>query len=90
MFLADAPSASSAGLRFFTRNLRLQPRELRNFAGFVTRQAFRVSHAARARLAEDVAAAGLASGRRDYVLLGAGLDTFAWRHPRVGDFVVSI
>jgi methyltransferase (TIGR00027 family) len=52
------------------------------------RRAFRVSHAVRARLAEDVAAAGLAAGRRDYVLLGAGLDTFAWRHPRAGDFVV--
>jgi methyltransferase (TIGR00027 family) len=35
-----------------------------------------------------VATAGLAAGRRDYVLLGAGLDTFAWRHPRAGDFVV--
>jgi methyltransferase (TIGR00027 family) len=54
----------------------------------VVRQAFRVSHAVRARLAEDVAAARLAAGRRDYVLLGAGLDTFAWRHPRAGDFVV--
>ena len=54
----------------------------------MVRQAFRVSHAVRARLAEDVAVAGLAAGRRDYVLLGAGLDTFAWRHPRAGEFVV--
>ena len=54
----------------------------------VVRRAFRVSYAVRARLAEDVAAAGLAAGRRDYVLLWAGLDTFAWRHPRAGDFVV--
>ena len=54
----------------------------------VARRALRVSHAVRARLAEDVAAAGLAAGRRDYVLLGAGLDTFAWRHPRADDFVV--
>ena len=54
----------------------------------VVRRALRVSHAVRARLAEDVAAAGLAAGRRDYVLLGAGLDTFAWRHPRARDFVV--
>ena len=52
------------------------------------RRAFRVSHAVRARLAEDVAAAGLAAGRPDYVLLGAGLDTFAWRHPRAGDCMV--
>jgi methyltransferase (TIGR00027 family) len=52
------------------------------------RQAFRVSHAVRARLAEDVAASGLATGRRDYVLLGAGLDTFAWRHPLAREFAV--
>lgn len=52
------------------------------------RQAFRVSHAIRARLAEDVAVAGLARGRRDYVVLGAGLDTFAWRHPRADEFTV--
>jgi len=54
----------------------------------VVRRALRVSHAVRVRLAEDVAAAGLAAGRRHYVLLGAGLDTFAWRHPRAGEFVV--
>lgn len=49
---------------------------------------WRVSHALRTRIAEDVAVDGLAEGRRDYVLLGAGLDTFAWRHPRSGDFTV--
>jgi methyltransferase (TIGR00027 family) len=54
----------------------------------VARQAVRLSHALRARLAEDVAVAGLAAGRRDYVVLGAGLDTFAWRHPLAGEFVV--
>jgi methyltransferase (TIGR00027 family) len=54
----------------------------------VVRQAFRVSHAVRARLAEDVAAAGLAADRHDYVLLGAGMDTFAWRHPRASEFAV--
>jgi methyltransferase (TIGR00027 family) len=52
------------------------------------RQAFRVSHAVRARLAEDVAIEGLIAGRRDYVLLGAGLDTFAWRHPRASEFLI--
>jgi methyltransferase (TIGR00027 family) len=52
------------------------------------RQAFRLSHAVRARLAEDVAIDGLAAGRRDYVLLGAGLDTFAWRHPKAREFTV--
>lgn len=45
------------------------------------RAALRLAHAARSRLAEDAAVEGLAAGRRDYVLVGAGLDTFAWRHP---------
>ncbi|MBV9092994.1 MAG: class I SAM-dependent methyltransferase [Streptosporangiaceae bacterium] len=50
------------------------------------RAAFRLAHAVRSRLAEDIAMEGLAVGRHDYVLLGAGLDTFAWRHPRAGLF----
>lgn len=41
------------------------------------RAVFRLAHAVRSRLAEDVAVAGLAARRRDHVLLGAGLDTFA-------------
>ena len=45
------------------------------------RAAMRLAHAARSRLAEDAAVEGLAAGRYDYVLVGAGLDTFAWRHP---------
>lgn len=52
------------------------------------RAAFRISHTVRARLAEDVALAGLTAGRDQYVLLGAGLDTFAWRHPQACEFVV--
>ncbi|HTX63369.1 MAG TPA: class I SAM-dependent methyltransferase [Acidimicrobiales bacterium] len=46
--------------------------------------AFRRSHAARTRLAEDVAVGGIAAGRPRYVMLGAGLDSFAWRHPHAG------
>jgi methyltransferase (TIGR00027 family) len=42
----------------------------------------------RARVAEDAAVAGLAEGRGDYVILGAGLDTFAWRHKQAGEFTV--
>jgi methyltransferase (TIGR00027 family) len=49
---------------------------------------FRASHAVRARVAEDVAIDGLAAGRHDYVILGAGADTFAWRHPCASQFVV--
>lgn len=52
------------------------------------RAAFRTAHAVRARLAEDVAIAGLGAGRDQYVLLGAGLDTFAWRHPLAAEFII--
>lgn len=45
------------------------------------RRGLRVQHVVRTRVAEDTAVAGLAQGREDYVLLGAGADTFAWRHP---------
>ncbi|GAB2563274.1 class I SAM-dependent methyltransferase [Nocardia heshunensis] len=40
--------------------------------------------AARARLAEDVVAEAAASGTRQVVILGAGLDTFGYRNPYVG------
>jgi methyltransferase (TIGR00027 family) len=50
------------------------------------RASFRLGHAVRSRLAEDVAVAGLAEDRCHYALLGAGLDTFAWRHPAAGQF----
>jgi methyltransferase (TIGR00027 family) len=50
--------------------------------------AIRAVFAVRARLAEDVAVAGLAENRSDYVLLGAGLDTFAWRHALASSFTV--
>jgi len=52
------------------------------------RAAFRVHHAVRARTAEDVAIEGLAKGRDRYVILGAGLDTFAWRNPRASEFAI--
>ena len=37
--------------------------------------------AARSRIAEDCVAAAAAAGVRQYVVLGAGLDTFAYRNP---------
>ncbi len=39
---------------------------------------------ARSRLAEDVLAEAFARGVRQYVVLGAGLDTFAYRNPHEG------
>jgi methyltransferase (TIGR00027 family) len=52
------------------------------------RKAIRISHVVRARVAEDEAIAGLAAGRSDYVVLGAGTDTFSWRHPQAHEFAV--
>lgn len=65
-----------------------RPRLEQTMAGWPpqVRRALRLRHAVRARLAEDEAVAGLSADRCDYVLLGAGLDTFAWRHPRAGGF----
>lgn len=45
------------------------------------RRAMRAFICARSRLAEDVLNAAVARGVTQYLLLGAGLDTFAWRNP---------
>jgi methyltransferase (TIGR00027 family) len=44
-------------------------------------RALRAFMAARSRWVEDRLAAAAASGAAQYVVLGAGLDTFAWRNP---------
>jgi methyltransferase (TIGR00027 family) len=44
-------------------------------------RAFRAFMVARSRLAEDHLAEAVAEGLRQYVVLGAGLDTFAYRNP---------
>ena len=44
-------------------------------------RAFRAFMAVRSRYAEDQLAAAAARGIAQYVVLGAGLDTFAWRNP---------
>ena len=44
-------------------------------------RAFRAFMAARSRYAEDRLAASVAQGITQYVILGAGLDTFAYRNP---------
>lgn len=45
---------------------------------------FRASIVARARFIEDLVLAEAAGGTGQYVILGAGLDTFAQRHPEAG------
>jgi methyltransferase (TIGR00027 family) len=47
-------------------------------------RAFRAFMAARSRHAEEQLAKAVASGARQYVVLGAGLDTFAYRNPFAG------
>ena len=50
--------------------------------------AFRAHFTVRSRLAEDVAVEGMSELRNNYVLLGAGADTFAWRHPQAAAFTI--
>jgi len=45
---------------------------------------FRAFMAVRSRCSEDELAAAVARGVTQYVVLGAGLDTFAWRNPFAG------
>jgi len=59
--------------------LRSNPKEHHAFS-----RAFRAFMAARSRYAEDELAGAFAQGVRQYVVLGAGLDTFAYRNPHPG------
>jgi methyltransferase (TIGR00027 family) len=59
--------------------LRSNPREDHAFS-----RAFRAFMAARSRYAEDELARAFAHGVTQYVVLGAGLDTFAYRNPHAG------
>jgi methyltransferase (TIGR00027 family) len=59
--------------------LRSNPKEHHAFS-----RAFRAFMAARSRFAEDELAFAFAHGVRQYVVLGAGLDTFAYRNPHAG------
>lgn len=56
------------------------PRDLERASHTVARD-FRAYMAARSRYAEDHLAQAVAAGVRQYVILGAGLDTFAYRNP---------
>ncbi len=57
-------------------DLRSNPKEHHAFS-----RAFRAFMAARSRFAEDEVARAIAQGVTQYVILGAGLDTFAYRNP---------
>ena len=59
--------------------LRSDPKESPTFS-----RAFRAFMAARSRFAEDELTSSVARGVTQYVVLGAGLDTFAYRNPHPG------
>jgi methyltransferase (TIGR00027 family) len=59
--------------------LRTDPKEHHAFS-----RAFRAFMAARSRYAEDELARAVEQGVTQYVVLGAGLDTFAYRNPHAG------
>jgi methyltransferase (TIGR00027 family) len=59
--------------------LHSNPKEHHIFA-----RAFRAFMVARSRFAEDELAHAVVHGLRQYVVLGAGLDTFAYRNPHTG------
>src|SRR5882762_8301349 len=61
------------------QELRSNPKEDHSFS-----RAFRAFMAARSRYTEDELAGAFAQGVRQYVVLGAGLDTFAYRNPHPG------
>jgi methyltransferase (TIGR00027 family) len=63
--------------------------EDRPAAGLLGGRAMRAFICARSRLAEDALAAAVADGVTQYLLLGAGLDSFAWRNPYPGLQVVE-
>jgi methyltransferase (TIGR00027 family) len=48
---------------------------------------FRAAVVARARFVEDLVADQTDAGVHQYVILGAGLDTFAQRHPSIGSYL---
>jgi len=65
--------------------LRSNPKEHHAFS-----RAFRAFMAARSRYAEDELARAVAHGVSQYVVLGAGLDTFAYRNPHPGLCVFEV
>jgi methyltransferase (TIGR00027 family) len=62
----------------------------RRFENGVASPFLRAFLAVRSQLAEDALARAVAGGARQYVVLGAGLDTFAYRNPHPGVRVVEV
>src|SRR5262245_9719822 len=62
----------------------------RRFEDGIVGRVLRAFLAVRSRIAEDALAEAVARGVRQYVVLGAGLDTFAYRNPHPGLHVFEV
>lgn len=82
--LADAPLVFEDPLAVSMLGPGWQPAE-----ELLGRRAMRAFICARARVAEDALGAAVERGVTQYLLLGAGLDTFAWRNPHAGLRVIE-
>jgi methyltransferase (TIGR00027 family) len=79
--ILDKPAifADPLALKIVGREAETELRKLDDPQAEQTRPGLRAFIAVRSRLAEDTLAEGVAGGVGQYVLLGAGLDTFAYR-----------
>ncbi|MTD55569.1 SAM-dependent methyltransferase [Amycolatopsis sp. RM579] len=87
--LTDPVVASLIGVTTDELANSAEPTEDRPGSG-ATYRPRRLFFAARARFAEDRIAAAVAEGERQAVILGAGLDTFAYRNPHPGLHVFEV
>lgn len=87
--LADPVVASLIGVTTDELANSSEPTEDRPGSG-ATYRPRRLFFAARARFAEDRIAAAVAKGVRQVVILGAGLDTFAYRNPHPGLRILEV
>jgi methyltransferase (TIGR00027 family) len=71
-------------LKIIGEEAETELREGRDPRAMTTSNGLRAFIAARSRFTEDCLTEAVARGVRQYVLLGAGLDTFAYRAPRKG------
>lgn len=67
-----------------------RPAENRPGSGAVSHRPYRLFFASRARFAEDKVSEAHSAGVRQVVVLGAGLDTFAYRNPHPGLHVYEV
>ena len=90
--LVDQPPvfADPLALRIIGEGAATELREGRDVRAMTQSTGLRAFIATRSRFTEDCLSEAMARGVRQYVLLGAGLDTFAYRAPREGLHVYEV